>query len=68
MDGDVINTSNTKKDPHDSEPVEDIEIKIYWKLRVCLAILTVVVCSLNVRQTTMQTMRHSRNMHRVLNR
>lgn len=41
---------------------------MYGRLRVSLAILAVIVTSLNIHYITTVNLRHSRNLQRVLNR
>lgn len=40
---------------------------MHRRIRISLAILTVLICSFNIHSTNTVTLKHSRNLHRTLN-
>lgn len=41
---------------------------LHRRLRVSIAVLTAIICSLNIRATTIETLRNSRDLSRSLNK
>lgn len=66
--GDFEHHYKLMNDPHQNpqDPAQT-SYTLLRRLRIVIAIVTVVICSYNVRTTAITGMRHSRNLHRLLN-